>query len=54
MFEKNNINQTYINKSTTTIFCPTCKIPMLQCQYGGGDFYWFCGKCHCRVDKTSF
>ena len=33
--------------------CPTCKIPMLQCQhYGGGGIYWICRKCGCTVERT--
>ena len=38
MFEKNKMIQTYTNKTTTSMICPTCKIPMLQCQYYGGGF----------------
>ena len=51
MFEKNKIIQTYTNKPTTAIFCPTCNIPMLLCQSYGG-FYWVCGQCNCKVEKT--
>lgn len=50
MFEKDK--KTYINKVTTTMLCPTCNIPMLQCQYGGGGIYWTCSKCGCRVEST--
>lgn len=39
-------------KIYTTMFCPTCKVPMLQCQYYGGGIYWTCGKCSCKVEST--
>lgn len=48
MFERNKIAQTYTNKSTTTILCRTCNIPMIQYQSCGG-FYWICGKCGCKA-----
>lgn len=51
MFEKNKIKQTYTNKPTITILCPTCNIGMLQCQHYGG-VYWICNKCGCRVERT--
>lgn len=50
MFEKDK--KTYINKITTTMRCPTCRFPMLKCQYGGGGIYWTCSKCGCRVEST--
>lgn len=46
------MTQTYANKLTTSIFCPACKIPMLQCQYCGGGVYWACGNCGCKVEQT--
>ena len=52
MFKKNKIKQTYTNKPSTTIFCPTCNIPMLLCQYFGGGIYWVCGNCDCKVERT--
>lgn len=52
MFKKNKIIQTYTNKPTTGILCPTCNIPMLQCQYYGGGVYWICNKCGCKVERT--
>lgn len=36
----------------TMMFCPTCKVPMLEYKYYGGGIYWICGKCHCRVEST--
>ena len=53
MFEKNKMIQTYTNKPTTIIICPTCNIPMLLRQYYGGGFYWFCGRCSCTVERTN-
>ena len=47
-----NKKQTYTDKPVTTMFCPTCNIPMLQCQSNGGGFYWICGKCGCEVERT--
>ena len=52
MFEKDKMTQTYTNKSTTSIICPNCNIPMLQYQYYGGGFYWMCGRCGCKVERT--
>ncbi len=52
MFEKNKVKQTYTNSPTTTIFCPTCNIPILLCHSCGGGFYWICGKCGSRVERT--
>ena len=52
MFERILIGQTYTNKPTASIFCPTCNIPMLLYQYYGGGFYWVCGQCNCKVEKT--
>lgn len=37
---------------TDSIICPTCKIPMLQCQSYGGGVYWVCSKCGCKVEQT--
>ena len=54
MFERNQINQTYTNKPTTAILCPTCNIPMLQCQTIGSGIYWFCNRCNCKVERTGY
>ena len=51
-FKKNKIIQTYTNKPSTTIFCPTCNIPMLLCQYFGGGIYWVCDNCGCKAEIT--
>lgn len=55
MFEnKIKINQTYTSVSTTSMFCPTCRTPMLLCQYFGGGFYWRCYRCGSKVERTGF
>ncbi len=35
------------------IFCPTCKVIMLRCKYGGGGVYYYCTQCGCRVESTA-
>lgn len=52
MFEKDKMIQTYTNKPTIAILCPTCNIPMVQYQSYGGGIYWVCGTCGCKVERT--
>lgn len=35
------------------MICPTCKRPMMRCQYYGGGIYWIC-KCGCKIESTGF
>lgn len=48
----NTYKQTHTNKPSTSILCPTCNTPMVQCQYYGGGIYWLCDKCGCKVERT--